>query len=195
MTEKASRHNYLFALVQLVLFLIIFCFVAQISRQFFLGMLAAIGLNIKTFFISVFCCFSFYVFIADLNELYKKVQSFFFKSSIFSYVIPFFLFILGIAYFILPKVFDIQLSERLFLFLGGFILTAHLIFVAGELKEETFSGFINYLFFFSLLYLVILIMFGLYLKAAFTFNLFNAFVEGVREGAVSLKGVITQIFG
>lgn len=193
MTEKSSKHNYLIVLAEAILFLIILCFLTQISRQFFFGMVGAVGLKIKTFLIAVLSCFAFYAFIADLNEIYKKIQSFFFKSTIFAYVVPFFLFILGIAYFILPRVFDMTLSETLFLFLGGFILIAHLIFVANELKEKTFSGFINYLFFFSLLYIIILIMFGMYLKAAFDFNLFDVFVEGIRQGAAYLRELITQI--
>lgn len=195
MTEKSSKHNYLVILVEAILFLVILCFLTQISRQFFFSMFGAVGLKMKTFLISVLSCFAFYAFIIDLNEPYKKIQSFFFKSSIFAYVVPFFLFILGIAYFILPRVFDTTLSETLFLFLGGVILVAHLIFVSNELKETTFSGFVNYLFFFSLLYLVVLIMFGLYLRAAFDFNIFDVFVEGIRDGASTLRELITEISG
>ena len=195
MTENSSRHNYLVILLELILFLLILCFLVEISKVFFSTMVFSVGLKMRVFIASVLSGFMFYAFIVDLNDLYKKIQGFFFKSSVFAYLVPFFLLIAGLGYFILPKLINVKFSESLFLFVGGFILTSHLSFIAYELKETSFSGFINYLFFFSLLYLANLLFFGMYLKAAFSFNLFEVLVEGIKNGADLIQTLIGQIVG
>jgi hypothetical protein len=192
--ERApAKQNYFLTLIKFFLFLIIFCFVVSISKQFFREMKAVEDLNVDILFLSVLSAFSFYTFIADLNDFYKKMQNFFFHSSFASSLVPSFLILLGLGYFILPKVFNCEIDKDIFIFLGGFIATSHLIFVARETKGNTFAAFINYLFMFSILYIVILFLLGVYLMTAFKIDLHKVLVDGIMGGAVLIKDLFSQI--
>ncbi len=192
--EKApAKQNYFLTLIKFFLFLLIFCFLVSFSKQFYHGMKSVEDLNVDILFLSVLSAFSFYTFIADLNDFYKKMQNFFFHSAFASYLVPSFLILLGLGYFILPRVFNAEIDKDVFIFLGGFIATSHLIFVARETKGNTFAAFINYLFTFSILYIVVLFLLGVYLMAAFKLDLHKILVDGVMGGATLIKDLFGQI--
>jgi hypothetical protein len=193
MEEKGAKHNYFFTLIKFFLFLIIFCFVVSLCKEFFRGIKGVEGLKVNILFLSVLSAFAFYTFVADLNEFYKKIQNFFFHASFFSYLVPSFLILLGLGYFILPKVFNLGIDREIFLYLGGFIFISHLIFIARETKGDTFSAFINYLFNFSILFVVNLIFLGFYLLIAFKIDLGKVVVDGLTGGALLIKNLFTQI--
>ena len=193
MEEKGLRNNYIFTLVKLILFLIIFCFLLELTKEFWRQMRAKEGFDINILAVSVLSAFAFNVFLIDINNFYKKAQKFFFHSTFFSYLIPSILIVLGIAYFFLPKVFHKTFDRNLFVFLGGFITTNHLIFIARDNKGYTFNTFINYLFLFSIFYILILILFVLYLKNGFNIALGNFIFDGLRRGAVLIQKVFTQL--
>jgi len=193
MEEKGAKQNSFFTLIKFFLFLIIFCFVISITKEFFKEVRAHDGLNINILFFSALSAFAFYTFVADLNEVYKKIQNFFFHSSFLSYLVPSFLILLGLGYFILPKAFNLEIDKEIFVFLGGFVVTSHLIFIARDNKGKTFSGVINYLFNFSILYIICLLLFSVYLMAAFEINLGTILIEGLTGGAMLIKNLFTQV--
>lgn len=193
MEEKITKQNSFFTLIKFFLFLIIFCFVVSLSKEFFKEIRAQEALDMDILFFSTLASFSFYTFIADLNGFYKKIQSFFFHSSFVSYLVPSFLILLSIGYFILPKAFNLEIDKEIFVFLGGFVFTSHLIFIARDAKGKTFSEYINYLFNFSILYIINLLLLGVYLMAAFDVDLSKVVVEGLTGGALLIKNLFTQI--
>jgi len=193
MDEKVTKQNSFFTLIKFFLFLIIFCFVVAISKEFFKEIRAQEGLNINILFFSALSAFSFYTFLVDLNGIYKKIQNFFFHSSFLSYLVPSFLILLSLGYFILPKAFNLEIDKGIFIFLGGFVFTSHLIFIARESKGKNFASVINYLFNFSILYIINLLLLGVYLTAAFEINLGEILIEGLTGGALLIKNLFTQI--
>lgn len=191
--KPAAKQNYFLTLIKFFLFLIIFCFLVSLSKQFYREIKGIEDLNVDMLFLSILSAFSFYTFVADLNDFYKKMQNFFFHSSFASYMVPSFLILLGLGYYILPKVFNAEIDKGIFIFLGGFISTSHLIFVARETKGNTFAAFINYLFTFSILYIVILFLLAAYLTAAFKIDLHKILVDGIMGGAALIKDLFGQI--
>jgi hypothetical protein len=163
--------------------------------KLFLAELRNISSSSVTIFIaSIFSCFVFYTFVVNLRSLYRKIQMFFFRSTFVSYIIPFVLFIAGISCFILPKVFNFSLRPNLFIFLGGFIFTAHLSYIAAESKGTTFPDFVHYLFILSILYILNLLFLGLYLNAFFNFHIGKIAIEGIKSGAILIQSVFAQAF-
>lgn len=194
MDEKGSRGNYFFIIVKFFLFLLLFSFLVAFSREFYKEVKSLKDFNLDVFFVSILSCFMFYIFLADLNNIYKGIQSFFFHSSQLSFFIPPLLILLGIGYLVVPKIFNVGFNKEVFLFLGAFVVVAHLIYVARETKGTTFGDFINYIFLFSIMYIISLILFEVYLKVAFNLNVGKINFEGARSGADLLKSLFTQIF-
>lgn len=194
MEERGLRNNYIFTLVKFILFLIIFCFLVELTREFWRDMRAKESFNVNVLTVSVLSAFAFNAFLVDLNNFYKKIQRFFFHSSFFSYLIPSTLIIAGLAYFVLPKVFSKTFDRSLFVFLGGFLVTNHLIFIARDNKGHTFNAFINYLFTFSIFYTVILLLLMLYLKIGFVFRVDQIIFDGMKGGAGLIQRIFTQAF-
>ncbi len=192
MEDKGLKHNYVFTIVKLILFLIIFCFLAELTRGFWREIRAKKNLDTAIFILGVVFPFAFYVFLADLNDFYRKIQNFFFRSSFFALVFPAPLIILGLGYFLIPKILNLTFSRDIFVFLGGFIFTTHLMLIARETKGDTFTSFIHYLFIFSILYILNLIFFGVYLKVSFNIQLGELILEGAKDGANLIKTVFSQ---
>ena len=190
--ESGLRNNYIFALIKFVLFLIIFCFLTEVTREFWREVRVKENFDIAVLVLSLLSCFGFYAFIADLNGLYKGIQNFFFRSSFFSLVFPSILIILGLGFFFLPKVLNFTYDRDIFVFVGGFVLTGHLIFVARETKGRNFPTVINYLFIFSILYILNLIFFGLYLKINYSLRIGNVALEGMKQGAALIQTIFSQ---
>ena len=195
MGERALRNNFFFILLKFIVFLLIFCFLIQIAKAFALEVWMKQGLQSKYLLLSILSCFGFYIFIFDVNDFYKKFQGFFFRSAFLSFCISALLVFLGFGYFILPRILDASFDKNLFLFLGGFVLTAQLIFVARETKGTTLADFIHYLFIFSILFIVNLVIFSAYLRVAFKIDILDFMSRGIKEGADLIKTLVTQITG
>jgi len=193
MQEKTLSSNYLFTFIKFILFLLIFCFAFSFTKFFIKEVRLEKDINFNILSLSFLSCFLFYTFFVDLNNLYSKIQKFFFHSNVFSLVVPSFLIVLGLGFFLIPKIFNLNFDKNLFLFLGGFILISHLIFIARDLKKGSFSGFINYLFIFSILYIINLLIFSIYLNIAFKIDLAKILVEGSKGGAFLIKNLFSQI--
>jgi len=195
MQEKTLSSNYLFTFIKFILFLLIFCFAFSFTKFFIKEVRLEKDINFNILSLSFLSCFLFYTFFVDLNNLYSKIQKFFFHSNVFSLVVPSFLIVLGLGFFLIPKIFNLNFDKNLFLFLGGFILISHLIFIARDLKKGSFSGFINYLFIFSILYIINLLLFSIYLNIAFKIDLVKILIEGSKDGAFLIKNLFNQISG
>jgi hypothetical protein len=192
MQEKELRNNYIFTLVKFILFLIILCFLIKLSSAFWREARAKDGFSVTVLafsFLALFCC---YAFLADLNNIYKKIQRFFFRTEIVSYLFPSVLILLALVYFFLPKIFNTSFKKDIFIFLGGFSFTGHLVYVARQIKGQTFSAIINYFFLFSILYIFNLLLLGVYLRIGFNIYLGRVIVEGVQSGAVLIQNIFTQ---
>ena len=194
MDESGLRNNYVFTLVKLALFLIILCFLIALTKEFWREVKITDAFDIKVLVISILCAFSFYVFIADLNGFYKGIQKFFFHSTFFAYLIPSVLVLIGIGYFFLPKVLNVVFSKDTFVFVGGFALIGHLIFVARGNQGHNFPTAVNYLFIFSILYILNLILFLVYLRIGFPIDIGKVIFEGMKGGASLIQSISTQAF-
>jgi len=148
----------------------------------------------RVFTLSIVSAFGFYVFLADLNDFYKKVQDFFFRSSFFSLVFPAVLLVLGLGYLVIPKLLKLSINKHIFIFAGTFILISHFIFIARQLKGYTVNTFINYLFVFSILGTLNLFLFELYLRIAFKINIAKITLAGIKGGAELVQNLFTLTF-
>jgi len=194
MDESGLRNNYVFTLIKFSLFLIILCFLVSLSREFWQQLKIADSASIKVLTISIISAFSFYAFITDFNSFYKSVQRFFFHSTFFAYIVPSVLILVGLVYFFLPKIFDINFSRATFVFIGGFIITGHMIFVARGNKGNNFPTTVNYLFIGSIIYILNLLLFTAYLRVGLNINIGKIVFEGVKSGATLIQGISTQAF-
>jgi len=188
------RNSHIFALGKIFLFLIIFCFIWKVTEEFLDGLKSQKEVKIFVFYLSILLPFLFYTFIGDLNFLYHKIQKFFFRSEILSFLFPSLLALSGIGFLILPKLFSFSLNKDIFILVGGIFFTIHLIFSARSLKSNSFIGIANYLFNFSLIYLIVLLLFMGYLKIGINFSLKETVSSGFKKGATLLKQISTQIF-
>ncbi|MBN3039709.1 MAG: hypothetical protein JW867_01115 [Candidatus Omnitrophica bacterium] len=150
------------------------------------------GFDINIFIFSLISLFACYSFLADLNIFYKKIQKFFFRNDFVSYIFPSVLILLTVGYFFIPKILNIAINKDIFIFLGGFFLTAHLVYVARELKGDTFISLINYLFFFSIFFILHLLLLGLYFKIDFNLHLGKVIIEGIKQGAFLIQNIFTS---
>ncbi len=194
MDESGLRNNYIFTLIKLTLFLIILCFLVALTREFWKEVRTTETFNTGVLTVSVLCAFSFYVFITDLNNFYKNIQRFFFHSTFFAYLIPSVLVVIGIGYFFLPKIFNLTFSKDAFTFIGGFALTGHMIFVARGNQGYNFITAVNYLFIFSILYILNLLLFSVYLKIGFHIDIGRIIFDGIKSGASLIQSISTQAF-
>jgi len=194
MDESGLRNNYVFTLIKFLLFLIILCFLVSLSRVFWQQLKIFDSSIIKILTISIISAFSFYAFIADINNFYKGIQRFFFHSTFFAYIIPSVLILIGLGYFFLPKVFDLNFSRSTFVFIGGFVTTGHMIFVARGNQGHNFPTVVNYLFICSIIYILNLLLFTVYLRVGLNINIEKIIFEGVKSGATLIQGISTQAF-
>lgn len=182
MYERESRENYFLTLVKFLLFLVILCFLAAVSKEFWSEIRFGEGLNLSVLVFSIIAAFGFYEFIADLGPLYKRLQHFFFRSSFAGLILPSLLLLLMFGYFFLPRIFNASFNKDVFVFLGGFSLTMHLIFVARQTQGRSLATAVNYLFVFSGLCLINLILFMAYLKIGYDISIGSVLIQGAEKG-------------
>ncbi len=194
MEERDLKNNYIFALVKLFLFLLIFCFLTETSKSFIGEFRATQGLDFSTFVLSIVITFAVYIFFFDLNNFYKRLQKFFFRSSFFSCLFPSVLIILALAYFFVPNIFDLSINKDFFVFSGSFALIAHLIYISRITRGNSFVSVINYLFILSIFLILTLILFGFYLRIAFDFELGQVLLSGMQNGTDLIKDVFVRGF-
>ncbi len=194
MGKRELRSNYIIAFINLFLFLIFFCIAYTFTKELLTVLRANGTIAMWVLFAGLFSPFIFYTFITDLNGVYEKVQHFFFRSTLLNLIFPSILTLLLIGYFLFPKVFNVSFNKGVFLFLGGFSSTMHLIFAARETRSTSFTGFINYSLGITMIYMLVIIIFGIYLLIGYNYSLKTAFVNGMRSGVSLVKGIILQLF-
>lgn len=196
MEEKSLRNNYVVTLIKLFLFFILLCFIIELTKSFFREAKNRENFNAIILVSSVFFSFFFYNFIADMRGPYKNIQMFFFRSAFISYLFPFLLIVSGFTYFILPKILSagFAFDRNIFVFVGGFIFTSHLIYIAGETRGKNFADYVNYFFTLSILYIFNAILIGLYFKIAYSFSLSQIIIDGVKNGALLIRSMFMRTF-
>jgi Trk-type K+ transport system membrane component len=101
--------------------------------------------------------------------------------------------ILAIGYFLLPKIISISYDKNVFIFLGGIAFTTHLTLVARETKGHNFTAYVNYLFIFTILYILNLILLALYFRVGFNVHVGKVIVEGIKGGAGLIQSTFAQV--
>jgi len=193
MDESGLRNNYVFTLVKLVLFLILSSFLVEITRELWQELRTREGFNLNILVISMLSSFAFCVFCTDLNDYYKHIQKFFFRSPFVSLLFPSLLVLLSVGYFLVPKFMNTTYNKDIFIFLGGVAFTIHMTLVARETRGRNFVTFINYLFILSILYILNLIILGIYFRIGFNVHMGKVIVEGIRGGAGLIQGTFSQV--
>jgi len=84
-------------------------------------------------------------------------------------------------------------NKDIFIFLGGVAFTIHMTLVARETRGRNFVTFINYLFILSILYILNLIILGIYFRIGFNVHMGKVIVEGIRGGAGLIQGTFSQV--
>lgn len=194
MDERTLQNNYIFTIVKFILFLFLLAFLSQLTVEFFQEVKSTSGFSELALFSSILVPFMFYTFCADLNSTYKKIQQFFFRSQVLTLIFPALLILTALVFFVIPKVFKFSYNNDIFIFFGGVLAVMHLIFIAKEIKGTSFSGYISYLFVFSILYMLTLMFFSLYLKVTFNLDIGTIVFDGMREGAGLIQDIFYRIF-
>lgn len=194
MAEGGLRNNYVFTLVKLVLFLIFFSVLIELTKELWHELRTQESFNLNILVISILSSFAFCTFCTDLNDYYRHIQKFFFRSPLFSLLFPSLLTALSLGYFLVPKIMSVTYNKDLFIFLGGFAFTTHLTLIARETKRQSFTAFVDYLFIFSILYILNLILLGLYFKISFNVHMAEVIVDGIRSGFELVYGLFVAPF-
>lgn len=184
------RLNYLLAILKLLMFIFILPFAVEGSRLLYKEIQLNTDINHTLLLASLFICLLFYIFIADLNNLYSKIQKFFFRNSFLSLLLPSLLVIAAIFSFIFPKIFNIPINKEFFIFWGGFVFMMHFIYISHHSRGGSFTTFVNYIFLITVLYIFNIFLFSLYLKTSFPLKAGKLFVETSKEG----WGLIHSLF-
>ena len=191
--EKFGSRSYLITLGKCLVFLLLFCLLVELFRSFIKELRIIEGFKFITLYLSILSPFLVYEFINDLNPMYNKIQNFFFRNSFFCLILPSLLILVALGYFIIPKLLKISFNKETFVFLGGFIFTMHLIYIARNTKSSHFIGFINYAFLFSILCILTILLFGVYLRVAYNFHLGKVIVDSITKSTSLIKSLFTQI--
>ncbi len=194
MEKRGLKSNYIITFINSFLFLLLFCVIYTLTRCFIKALKTNEEIKLWVLFFGLASPFIFYTFFANLNGIYEKIQSFFFKHTFLNLIIPSLLIVLALGYFFIPKIFSFSFNLHIFLFLGSIAFSLHFIFVAYQLKSSTFSGFINYLFILSMIYIFCLVIFGIYLLIGYSFPLKEILGEGIKEGFSLIKSIVLQLF-
>ena len=194
MEKRELRSNYIIAFINLFLFLIFFCFAYSLTKELIKTFRDSGAAKIWMLFFGLSFPFILYTFIVDLNGAYEKMQYFFFRSTFLNLLIPSALVLLLVSYFIFPKIFNMSFNRNLFLFLGSSSFAAHFIFIARETRSISFTGFINYFFSMTMIYIFILLMFGIYLLIGYNYSFKTALVDGMKNGFILIKEIVLQLF-
>ncbi|MDD4294611.1 MAG: hypothetical protein PHP69_03750 [Candidatus Omnitrophica bacterium] len=188
------QDNYIFTILKFILFLFLLAFLSQFTVEFFNETKLKGDFSEHALFFSVLTPFIFYMFCGDLNSLYKRSQQFFFRSQVLMLMFPALLIFTGLGFLIIPRIFNLSYGNNIFVFLGGALSVMHLIFIAKEIKGTSFSGYISYLFNFSILYILILLFFVLYLRVTFNLDIGAIVINGIKGGADLIKDIFLRIF-
>jgi len=194
MERRSLRSNYLLSIGKLILFLILLCFAVKFTQTFMQELKTCEDFDTSVFYFSILFPFLFYTFVGDLNNVYYKVQKFFFRSDFFSLVFPSLLVISAISFFIFPKLFNFSFDKRFFILTGGIFFIIHLIFVARNIKSSSFVGFSGYLLNFTLIYLLTLLLLVVYFNINFKLSFGEIIQTGTKKGVILLKQISSQLF-
>lgn len=135
--------------------------------------------------------FAYYLLVHDLNETYKKIQTFFFRVPWLAYPISFLLLFTAGLYLVLIKFFGVVVDRNIFVFLGGFIATSHIIFVSSQTRGVNFGDFAAYLLNIVVYFLVGLVLLGCYFCVVFNFNVFKVFLDGVKSAIDTMHSILS----
>ncbi len=193
MEKCGLRNNYILAFVYFVLFLFLLCFDVEFSRTLLKTLRGGQNFRLSLLFFGLLSPVVFYIFICDLNSVYERIQHFFFRNTFFATLVPSLLIVSILGYAIIPKIFNFQISDRLFIFVGPMFFTMHLVFIARMSRQTSFPGFINYLFIFSLLYLITLLFLEMYFAIAGRINFFELVFDSTRRSLLLIKSVILHL--
>lgn len=193
MERTEFKNNIFVALVNFIVFLVAFCFIFEFTGEFLKELKRQDNFKIWLFFMGAAFPLLFNQFLADLNNIYEKIQNFFFRQTFFGILIPSGLVVLALGYFLVPKIIGVNFSKETFTFLGPAAFMGHLIYVSRANKGENFIQFIQYVFMTSMLYILGIFILAGYFKIAFPISYSDIVVEGFKSGMSSLKSIFIQL--
>ena len=193
--KSGSGGGFLVGVVKFLLFWVVFCFLIEFGRAFLSELSAHKDISLNPLFIASIAAFFIYNFIADLNDVYKTIQQFFSHSTMFGLLLPFLLLIIGVGYLIIPRLFNLAINTDIFLFVGGFIMTCHMMYIAKQSRGDTFAAFSHYLLIMSVLVIINIVFFTLYLSIIYKMNTWAIIVAGSQNGYALLQNTFLQLIG
>jgi len=191
--ESLGSRNLLVTLSRAFGFILLLCLSVELSQSFIKELHILKSFRFITLYSAFITPFLLNEFVSDTNPLYNKTQSFFFRSSFFSVIIPAAMLIVALGYLILPKLMGGTFNKEVYVFIGGYIFMTHLISIARQNKSGGFAGFINYAFTFSMLLIVAIVLLGLYLRVAYNFRLGKVILDSVRDSTMILRTMFNQV--
>ena len=188
-----AKNNFLLTLLKLCGFIIIAFFLAALSKEFTLSLKKSHLLPLIKIAEGGILYLLFHIFIADLTGIYGKIQEFFFRKTFVNLLIPSLLVIVSVIYWSLPKFSAAHLNANLYFYLSGFLFLLHLVFISLHTKEKGFGGFVEYVFIFSLLYVLNLIIFAFCLKAVINIHPFHIIAESARKSYLYFNHFLAKV--
>jgi hypothetical protein len=193
MDKEKLKINRFFSFFSFLLFIVVFCFIYQASSSLIGALSANKNFKIWIFYLGLAAPMFFYLFIADLNNIYNRIQRFFFRDSLLVNVLPSLLFLFGLTYFIIPKIFKITFNKDIFIFLGAAAFMIHLMLVARENKSNNFFSYANYLAVISLLFILNLVLLTLYLSINFKIPFSGILSDSASKGFTLVRNIFSQL--
>lgn len=205
--KKAGFSHRVFGIIKFILGICLLPFVYSVSVSF-LNEFSLIPKPLQNYFWAGLISFIIvYLFIYEPAIIYRKGQrllevvfSFFAPLvRVAPYLLPIYVIVIFVAYLLFssvlksPELIKTCLSQdRYFLFLFGFSLSLHLVFSARtlRLKQNDFLK-ANYIFGFSFIYIINLILFSFCLN--FIFDNFS-FVNFCNNSSQTVKNILSAIF-
>lgn len=195
---------FLLAIVKLILGLLLLPFVYSISVTFFTTLRSASESALLYFFSGIFTLLAVHLFVCELKIFYNgghKLLEFvfsFFKPlvRVAPYVLPTYTIIIFIIYSVVLLFNKSQELLHYFVFLFGFTMSLHLVFSARSLRTRR-GDFLrtNYIFGFSLIYLINLLLVAAFLNLVITnYSLITFFKTSFSSGEDILVRTLAQLF-
>jgi hypothetical protein len=197
-------YSFLLNIVKLILGLALLPWVYSTSVSFFDTLRSASETALLYFFSGIFTLLVVHLFIGELKILYNAGQKL--LELVFSfirplvriapYVLPTYTIILFIIYSVALLFTKSQEVVHYFIFLFGFSMSLHLVFSARSIRTRR-ADFLkaNYIFGFSLIYIINLMLVATFLNLVITeYSLITFFKSSFRIGENILVAILAQLF-
>jgi len=142
--NNTAMNNTLLVVLKFILAVLLFPFTWAVSVNFHQYVIATPGIHDEFFFWGMFgflICFLFFFQFWGIYELGQKITSGMFKfaapaNDFFAKVIPFYLTVILLLYFVTTKFFKVDDYNHYFMYFAGFAFTMHVLLTAMDLQQQ-----------------------------------------------------------